>query len=286
MSAPFSSGNHAFFQPLDASDPSGGGESVRPITSASVGAAASAAEHPLSRRDSLPAQRSRPPKRTNITPVACQPCQQRKHKCDGARPVCTPCLVKKRPDCAYDAAGDQRRTASLKQRIRDLETQVEDLKDIITTIGSADDTTTAVALAQQLARTRFCATADVARSLRRDEGLYAASALTTAPHQTLRPMRHVDATASNISEASPRSAVTEEGVEFDGSGEAAPPSWLTDGIQVDPGLSQDEFTCNPAEVGKQLHWLRGSRPRCLPPLAMSDVHWHQIRASQIHVLDV
>ncbi|KAF2842388.1 hypothetical protein M501DRAFT_1013732 [Patellaria atrata CBS 101060] len=51
--------------------------------------------------------------------------------CDGARPVCSPCQKKSPQDCHYDAAGDQRRTSALKQRVLDLENENADLKRII-----------------------------------------------------------------------------------------------------------------------------------------------------------
>lgn len=166
--------------------------------------------------------------------------------------MCTPCLVKKRHHCSYNAAGDQRRTASLKQRIRDLETQVEDLNDNITAIGSTDDRAAAVALARQLAHTRFSATADVARCLRRAKGLHTASTLAAAAHQTLRPTRRGDITASSASEASPYSVVTKDGVELDDSGKTALSGRMTDGSQVDLEQLQVELMSNRVEVCKQL----------------------------------
>ncbi|KAF4313878.1 hypothetical protein GTA08_BOTSDO00387 [Botryosphaeria dothidea] len=229
MSVPFNTGNHASIQPL--LGPFGSRGSVRPISSASAGAVA--AEHhptdPLGRRESLPTQRSRPPKRTNVTPVACQSCQQRKHKCDGTRPVCTPCLVKKRPGCAYDAAGDQRRTSALKQRIRHLETEVDDLKDIIMGIGSTADENAAVTLARQLATARFRATADVAHTLRIEDDVHAALGVNAASNQTFSPAHRVPTvTVDDASVASPSSAATADSLEFDTSGKKASPSWMPD----------------------------------------------------------
>ncbi|KAF2145521.1 uncharacterized protein K452DRAFT_295142 [Aplosporella prunicola CBS 121167] len=120
--------------------------------------------------DSTFAQRSKPPqtKRNHITPVACTPCQHRKHKCDGRRPVCSSCIAKKRPDCVYDAAGDQRRTSALKLRIKDLERQNADLKDIVAGIGLAPDRDQAISIAQHLAESEFHGTGDVAEYLRRN----------------------------------------------------------------------------------------------------------------------
>ncbi|KAH7063237.1 hypothetical protein B0J12DRAFT_162875 [Macrophomina phaseolina] len=133
--------------------------------------ASTGAPNPLRRRDPCTTQRPRPtPKRTSITPVACQPCQQRKHKCDGARPVCSPCLMKKRNDCVYDAAGDCRRTSVLKQRIRDLTKLSEDLEEIIIGISAAADRDAAIAAAQQLVVDDFRGAADIANAFRRDEG--------------------------------------------------------------------------------------------------------------------
>lgn len=256
---------------------------MRPI----VSAAAAGGSGPFARRDSLPLQRPRPPKRSNITPVACQPCQQRKHKvsscspvlaapqadarpstpqCDGARPVCTPCVVKKRSDCTYDAAGDQRRTSSLKQRIRDLETQVDDLKDIITGIGCAGDSNAAAALAHQLAHARFRTTAEVVRSLRRDDDLQSASTLATVSEQTLKSAAHGDVSAPNASEASPSSVATGDSIEFDGFAEMPAASWAADVAHVDPALLQDGTHDASIEVGATLSlWGRAAETDfCMP----------------------
>ncbi|KAH7053501.1 hypothetical protein B0J12DRAFT_698679 [Macrophomina phaseolina] len=108
-------------------------------------------------------------KRSIITHVACQPCQRRKHKCDGQRPVCTSCLAKSRDDCAYDATGDQRRTTALKTRIQDLRRQAEDLKDIVRGIVAAPDHEAAFATARMLVAEGFTHTADIANAFRTEQ---------------------------------------------------------------------------------------------------------------------
>lgn len=121
-------------------------------------------------------------------------------------------MVKGRPDCCYDAAGDQRRTSSLKQRIRDLETRTSDLQGIITSIGSADDKDAATALAHQLSHTRFRNIAAVAHSLRGDESMQAASSLATGSRAT----------------ASPSSMTTGDSVDFSNPLETPVASWMAD----------------------------------------------------------
>lgn len=127
------------------------------------------------------------PKRMQITAVACQPCQQRKSKvgcdtlqqaaqrdetdvnavqCDGIRPICSSCVAKRRTDCAYDAAGDQRRTAALKQRIRALEKQAVDLKAIISGICLSTDKDAAILVALQLQADEFRSLDQAASTLR------------------------------------------------------------------------------------------------------------------------
>lgn len=173
-------------------------------------------------------------------------------QCDGARPLCTPCLVRRRPDCAYDAAGDLRRTSSLKQRIRHLETQVDDLKDIITSIGSTDDKDAAAALAYQLAHANFCTTSEVARSLRTDESLKFASTLATVSEQRMKSAARGDVTGTNASEASPSSVATGDSIGFDGGPAETPAmSWMTDMAPVDPALIQYGSNDDPNEVGEQ-----------------------------------
>jgi len=70
-------------------------------------------------------------KRTKVTAVACTPCQKRKSKCDGRRPICSSCEQKGRNDCVYDSQSDLRRTSALKQRIEVLQGEVDDLREIL-----------------------------------------------------------------------------------------------------------------------------------------------------------
>lgn len=106
---------------------------------------------PWDKGTTVPAQKQKQLlKRTQITAVACQPCQQRKSKCDGARPICSSCVTKKRTDCTYDTAGDQRRTAALKQRIKVLEKQIHEVKELVRVICSAADKDAAITIVQKL----------------------------------------------------------------------------------------------------------------------------------------
>ncbi|KAF4310461.1 hypothetical protein GTA08_BOTSDO13985 [Botryosphaeria dothidea] len=113
------------------------------------------AELDLSRR-----RRPTQTKRGIITNVACQPCQRRKYKCDGQRLVCTPCLVRRRSDCVYDATADKRRTTALKARIQHLSKQAEDLEDIVRGIAAASDPGVAFATVRQLVAEGFAQAAD------------------------------------------------------------------------------------------------------------------------------
>ncbi|KAK7731441.1 hypothetical protein SLS57_001380 [Botryosphaeria dothidea] len=107
-------------------------------------------------------------KRNGITHIACRPCQRRKQKCDGRRPVCSPCR-KKPSDCLYDAESDQRRTTALKARIQDLNKETEDLKDIVKGIATAPNRDAALAAARTLAATGFRQTANVADAFRKEQ---------------------------------------------------------------------------------------------------------------------
>ncbi|GME50909.1 hypothetical protein GTA08_BOTSDO05454 [Neofusicoccum parvum] len=248
-----------------AAHPTSGRGRARPLASAAAMASAEHAVEPPAWRDSAAGQRQRPAtRRSNITPVACQPCQQRKHKvshsrpeapvgplltsrrngqCDGARPVCSPCLSKKRPDCVYDAAGDQRRTSSLKQHIRELERETQDLKDIISGIGSASDSDGAVAIAQQLAGDGFRATAHVASSLR-DAGAVE-QAGRNAPDT--RQERHREISESATTETSSGSVAALESMEPNNAGQAVLAPWSMD-TQGNLNLLQMEFEDNHLEV--------------------------------------
>jgi hypothetical protein len=66
--------------------------------------------------------------------------------CDGARPTCSSCQKKGRADCAYNAKGDLRRTSALKQQIGSLQTENNNLRDIITSIVTSTQSSTMQAL--------------------------------------------------------------------------------------------------------------------------------------------
>ncbi len=87
-------------------------------------------------------------------------------KCDGGRPVCSACIAKRRPDCVYDAAGDQRRTTALKKKIQHLEQQTGDLKDVIASLMSVSGRVDAHALVQKLQLDGFQGLEAVAEQLR------------------------------------------------------------------------------------------------------------------------
>ncbi|KAH7063236.1 hypothetical protein B0J12DRAFT_162812 [Macrophomina phaseolina] len=105
-------------------------------------------------------------KRSNVTSVACEPCQRRKQKCDGKRPVCSRCLGRTRHECIYDAGADQRRTTALKGQIQELQQRCDELKDIICSIGAAPNAGAAIAVAHHLAANNFQAVPEAAHALR------------------------------------------------------------------------------------------------------------------------
>ncbi|QDS74556.1 hypothetical protein FKW77_007915 [Venturia effusa] len=104
-------------------------------------------------------------RRTKVTAVACQPCQRRKSKCDGQRPICSACNTKRsESECHYDSAGDQRRTSSLKERIQAKEREVRDLKTIIRTICA--DPSTVDLVRERLVLNDFSHSCDIANLFR------------------------------------------------------------------------------------------------------------------------
>lgn len=214
-------------------------------------------------RDSASAQPSRPPsKRSKVTLVACQPCQHRKHKvsrtqpdpvrdvelthlrddqCDGARPVCSQCRARKRPDCTYDAAGDQRRTSALKQRILELERQTRDLQDVVVGIGSATDKDAAIAIARQLADNGFQRTAEVAQALRMDETLKDTFANSQRSQAMLRSAEYGEAADDTLVNASPSSAETVDSLDLEGVVDPNLQYWPIDTAEADAQLGQAKY---------------------------------------------
>ncbi|KAF2136938.1 uncharacterized protein K452DRAFT_302337 [Aplosporella prunicola CBS 121167] len=119
----------------------------------------------------------RPPKhfskRVRITTVACVPCQNRKSKCDGTRPVCAACLARNPDDCVYDAAGDQRRTTALKSMNLHLDDklaactrQLDNFKEVIRGLCRAPVTDATFAVLHNLVETDFHSLEDVAATFR------------------------------------------------------------------------------------------------------------------------
>lgn len=245
-------------------------------------------------RDSASALPPRPPtKRSKVTLVACQPCQQRKHKvrwdpprhrwrsgadvyaagqCDGARPVCSQCAARKRSDCAYDAAGDQRRTSALKQRIRDLETHARDLQDIVAGIGSATDKETATAMARQLADEDFRRTAEVAQALRRNETPKGTFEYSGPAQRRLMIAKDSDAGDYAMLEASPSSVET-----MDHAVDPSLPYWPIDATEGDLQLGQNVYDSTQIEVREPRPAARAEHRRRIPWAATSDPNHHPHR---------
>ncbi|KAF2809028.1 uncharacterized protein BDZ99DRAFT_521496 [Mytilinidion resinicola] len=96
------------------------------------------------------ASKQKPQKRKQITAVACQPCKQRKSKCDGLRPACSACQQKNTSDCLYDMSADQRRTAALKEKIMQFQDHGEELKEIIQIVCETSDREEAITIVKQL----------------------------------------------------------------------------------------------------------------------------------------
>ncbi|OJD38759.1 nitrogen assimilation transcription factor nira protein [Diplodia corticola] len=187
--------------------------------------------------------RQQPSKRTKVTLVACQSCQHRKHKCDGARPICSQCRARKRPDCTYDAAGDQRRTSALKQRIRDLERQTRDLQDVLVGIGASADSEAAASTARQLADGGFQHTAEVAQAFRMDETKDKTHA-ESWKNITVRPAGYGEAADDAMFEASPSSAETTDSVDPEGIVDPRLQYWPIDTAEGTApfGLHEDDNT--------------------------------------------
>ncbi|KXJ93632.1 hypothetical protein Micbo1qcDRAFT_231332 [Microdochium bolleyi] len=67
--------------------------------------------------------------------AACESCRRLKVKCDGARPSCRRCWGRRR-ECLYDTAPAERRSAALKRKVGDLETQRDAYKDLFDALAS------------------------------------------------------------------------------------------------------------------------------------------------------
>ncbi|KIK59092.1 hypothetical protein GYMLUDRAFT_227493 [Collybiopsis luxurians FD-317 M1] len=74
-----------------------------------------------------------PPKKTSGAPLqrglACLSCRKRKLKCDGQKPVCSPCAKMKRPEeCEYEDRRQKSRTQKLKEKLAMLEDRIKELE--------------------------------------------------------------------------------------------------------------------------------------------------------------
>ncbi|KAF9480877.1 hypothetical protein BDN70DRAFT_581202 [Pholiota conissans] len=60
---------------------------------------------------------------------ACLSCRRRKLRCDGARPVCSPCNTMRRgQECKYDDSSRKSRTQSLREKMEALQAKVQELE--------------------------------------------------------------------------------------------------------------------------------------------------------------
>lgn len=74
------------------------------------------------------AQRPKKRKRQQIL-VSCNSCRQRHVKCDGVRPICTPCHSRSKSNCVFDTqAEDETRISSLKRNNKALQDRLSALE--------------------------------------------------------------------------------------------------------------------------------------------------------------
>ncbi|KAF1348955.1 hypothetical protein BDV97DRAFT_297385 [Delphinella strobiligena] len=72
--------------------------------------------------------RAAKPKRA-VVHVACLACRKLRIKCDGQRPLCTPCS-RREEACEYDVEANTTRTSALKRKNETLEREVEHYKEL------------------------------------------------------------------------------------------------------------------------------------------------------------
>ena len=90
-------------------------------------------------------KRSRAP-RQQIA-VACLPCQKRRCRCDGTRPVCNTC-IRRGKDCEWNVEQGLSRVAHLKKSNKELEEDSKDLKAVIELLRNGSDSDAAAVLAR------------------------------------------------------------------------------------------------------------------------------------------
>lgn len=62
--------------------------------------------------------------------VACDACRHRKQKCDGVRPICTPCKSRK-AECSYETQPDETRYSAIKRKTENLEKESQAYKELL-----------------------------------------------------------------------------------------------------------------------------------------------------------
>ncbi|KIW07185.1 hypothetical protein, variant [Verruconis gallopava] len=79
--------------------------------------------------------------------VACLPCQKRKCRCDGKRPVCSTCVTRGK-DCEYNIDEGMSRVAHLKEKNKTLEETSKELQAVIEILRKGSDSDAAAVLAR------------------------------------------------------------------------------------------------------------------------------------------
>ena len=79
--------------------------------------------------------------------VACLPCQRRKCRCDGTRPICNTC-VRRGKTCEYNVDEGLSRVAHLKEKNKELEEDSKDLRLVIELLRKGSDSDAAAVLAR------------------------------------------------------------------------------------------------------------------------------------------